>query len=194
MYCQHCGHSIRTSAKFCNRCGSKVKQRFGPGDPNAQRSRPREKRPQAPPPPAVPPSVQRAGEGATGPPPFAQHSWPGAENVIIMPVVASPVPAQPAPTQELPKPPPAREVDDGEMLTRFDLHKPATTGSSRAPDTGEIERAAAERARRVEEYKPFFTQVGTAVTNRQHNRVIMVVPLLLIVSLLLFLFAYIASK
>jgi len=42
--------------------------------------------------------------------------------------------------------------------------------------------------------KPFFTQVGTAVSNRQHNRLVMVVPILLLVVVLLFVFAYIASK
>lgn len=106
-----------------------------------------------------------------------------------------PAPTQPAPTQEAPVVHSVRRHDESdEMLTRFDLQRPATTGPNRAPNTADLKRAAAERARREEAYKPFFTQVGTAVTNRQHNRVIMVVPLLLVVSLLLFLFAYIASK
>lgn len=110
------------------------------------------------------------------------------------PAPTQPAPAQPAPTQEVPVHAVRGYDESDEMLTRLDLQRPVTTGPNRAPNTADLKRAAAERARRQEAYKPFFTQVGTAVTNRQHNRVIMVVPLLLVVSLLLFLFAYIASK
>jgi hypothetical protein len=115
-----------------------------------------------------------------------------------MPVVARPRPAhavpappavhQPAPTQEF------VPLKHAEPTDPLDSHRPVATGSHQAVDTGEISEAVAEKARRQEEYKPFFTQIGPAVTNRQHNRVVMVVPLLLIVSVLLFLFAYIASK
>lgn len=111
------------------------------------------------------------------------------------PAPTQPAPTQPAPTREVPVVHSVRRNDESdEMLTRFDLQRPVTTGSNRAQNTADLKSAAAERARREEAYKPFFTQVGTAVTNRQHNRVILVVPLLLVVSLLLFLFAYIASK
>ena len=105
-----------------------------------------------------------------------------------MPVVGRPRPAppppvvhQPAPTKELVNP-------EGVAPDRSQI-----TGEHAAVETGEIRDPSTAKASK-EEYKPFFTQIGPAVTNRQHNRVVMVVPLLLIVSVLLFLFAYIASK
>jgi hypothetical protein len=119
--------------------------------------------------------------------------------VVVRPRPAQALPIQPAlhqpatthdlsPTQDLSSLTP---VEGGETS---DIHHPVVTGSHLAAETGDMSDALAARARREAEYKPFFTQIGPAVTNRQHNRVVMVVPLLLIVSLLLFLFAYIASK
>lgn len=115
-----------------------------------------------------------------------------------MPVVALPRPAQAVPSSPpANQPAPTKEfvpVKHAEPTDPLGAHRSVATGSQQALDTGEIGEALAERARLEEEYKPFFTQIGPAVTNRQHNRVVMVVPLLLIVALLLFLFAYIASK
>ena len=119
---------------------------------------------------------------------------------VAPPMVPEPAPTQaasrePAPTHELPSPRPSQQpADTDELPTRQDIQGPVITGSQKAADTGDINDAFAQRARREQEYKPFFTQVGPAVPNRQHKRVVMVVPLLLIVSILLFLFAYIASK
>ncbi|MEP7271656.1 MAG: hypothetical protein ABI882_09120 [Acidobacteriota bacterium] len=112
--------------------------------------------------------------------------------MIVMPVVPRPeLPQLPETTRKRSVP----DTDDPqEMLTRYDIPRPLTTGPTRVPDTGEIQRTVTDRKARQNEYKPFFTQLGDAVPNRQHNRVVMVVPLLLIVSVLLFLFAYIASK
>lgn len=110
------------------------------------------------------------------------------------------------PTQAAPPPP--RTVlsteTPGNMRVRFDLMKPDTSDVEHAPSTGQINSApdtqpAVERPplpqRRNEEMKPFFTQVSDAATpNRQHNRLILVVPLLLLVAALLFVFAYIAAR
>lgn len=205
MFCQQCGRKIRASAKFCNGCGNRVKQRFGEGVAPASASSATVPPPVAPPPPPrrtpadrpADSASRRKSEGAKKSA-FAENSWPGAEEVTVIPVVALPRPAQavqtpptvhqPAPTQEF------IPVKHGEPTDPLGAHSALATGSHQAVETGEINEALAEKARREEEYKPFFTQIGPAVTNRQHNRVVMVVPLLLIVSLLLFLFAYIASK
>jgi hypothetical protein len=47
---------------------------------------------------------------------------------------------------------------------------------------------------REPEVKPFFTQALTADKNPQHRRLVTVVPLLLLVVILLFIFAYIAGR
>jgi len=136
---------------------------------------------------------------------FAQNSWPGAEEVTVIPAVALPMVPEPSPTQAAAiEPAPTQELaplrsgqrpaDTHELPKQQEIPGSVITGSHKAAETGEINDAFAQRARREQEYKPFFTQVGTAVPNRQHKRVVMVVPLLLIVSILLFLFAYIASK
>ena len=65
------------------------------------------------------------------------------------------------------------------------------TDKNRAPATSEIQ---ADQLNGDADYKPFFTVVGHAVPNRQHGRLVLVVPLLLLVVILLFVFAYIASK
>jgi len=49
-------------------------------------------------------------------------------------------------------------------------------------------------AQREPEAKPFFTQALTNDKNLQHKRLVTVVPLLLLVVILLFIFAYIAGR
>lgn len=88
----------------------------------------------------------------------------------------------------------ADDQEKEEMFARFDLQKPLTTSATRAPESSEVKSRKPQRSRREAEYKPFFTQIGKAIPNKQHNRVVMIVPLLLVVALLLFVFAYVASK
>jgi hypothetical protein len=90
--------------------------------------------------------------------------------------------------------PPPQEGRKDEMRARLDLKKPLTADAHQLPQAAGIDGAPPEPWRLESEYKPFFTQVGTAIPNRQHNRLVMVVPLLLLVIILLFVFAYIASK
>ena len=151
MYCQECGSEIRVHAKFCNSCGTQVRQRFGPPAASQVTT--------VPPPPEPPPPNQ----------PLSAHSWPNAEDAIVMPVIGGGRPRE-------------------EMPTRRDVPAPGiSTDKNRVPpQTG--------RMNGSRDLKPFFTQVGTAVSNRQHNRLVMVVPILLLVVVLLFIFAYIASK
>ena len=66
-----------------------------------------------------------------------------------------------------------------------------STEKNRAPETTQIK---TDLLNGEADYKPFFTVVGHAVPNRQHGRLVLVVPLLLLVVILLFIFAYIASK
>ena len=89
---------------------------------------------------------------------------------------------------------PPKEERKDEMRARLDLKKPLTADAQPIPEAAGIDGVAPERWRLEGEYKPFFTQVGKAVPNRQHHRLVMVVPLLLLVAILLFIFAYFASK
>lgn len=91
-----------------------------------------------------------------------------------------------------PHPSPKDDHKD-EMRARLDLKKPLTA-DAQAPQTPGIDSAPPERWRHEPEYKPFFTQVGKAIPNRQHHRLVMVVPILLLLVILLFIFAYIATK
>ena len=91
-------------------------------------------------------------------------------------------------------PPPPKDNRRDEMRARLDLKKPLTADAHQAPQPAGIDGASPEPWRPEAEYKPFFTQVGNAIPNRQHHRLVMVVPLLLLVAILLFVFAYIASK
>lgn len=105
-----------------------------------------------------------------------------------MPVVGRNTPREPS--NPLPQ-----AVGNTAELPQFELDESATTtAESQAVETGEIDTGTVDVWQREREHKPFFTQIGTAVENKQHNRVVMVVPLLLIVSLLLIIFAYVASK
>lgn len=105
-----------------------------------------------------------------------------------MPVVGRNAPREPS--NPLPQ-----VVGNAAELAQFELDESATTTAEHQPaETGEIDTHAVDVWQQQREHKPFFTQIGTTVENKQHNRVVMVVPLLLIVSLLLIIFAYVASK
>jgi hypothetical protein len=84
--------------------------------------------------------------------------------------------------------PPSRDIPAPKLI----IHAPSiTTDKNRAPETSEVQ---VDQLNGDADYKPFFTVVGNAVPNRQHGRLVLVVPLLLLVVILLFVFAYIASK
>ncbi len=59
---------------------------------------------------------------------------------------------------------------------------------------GETEWLETGLLQRESEAKPFFTQVLDPGSNRQHKRLVAIVPLLLLAVILLFIFAYIAAK
>ncbi len=110
--------------------------------------------------------------------PLSAHAWPRAEEAIVMPAVGNKRSSNP--------------LSSDDSAPRVAIPVPGiTTDKNRAPDTSEIQ---SDRMNGGAEYKPFFTVVGKAVPNRQHGRLVMVVPILLIVIILLFVFAYIASK
>ena len=51
-----------------------------------------------------------------------------------------------------------------------------------------------EMLRRESESKPFFTQSLSGVANRQHRRLVAIVPLFILIVILVFVFAYIAAR
>jgi hypothetical protein len=195
MFCQECGAQIRAHAKFCNQCGKEVRQRFGEID-----RQPTVALPLLPPPPKL---------GNTTPPappptnqPLSKHSWPGAEDAIVMPALEKQSSERKTSAGTSPFP-----NDTGEQnQVRFDMMKPDTSDVQHAPNTGEINSStptyrpseaalsAPPSVRYDAELKPFFTQVVTAIPNQHHNRLILVVPLLLLVAILLLIFAYIAAR
>lgn len=95
------------------------------------------------------------------------------------------------------------------MKVRFDLMKPDTSDAEHVPNTGQINSAgdpitparstiapvqSAQPPRQDANMAPFFTQVVTTVPNRQHSRLILIVPLLLLLAVLLLVLAYIVNK
>lgn len=232
MYCQECGAQIRSHAKFCNRCGTEVRQRFGrendrTGDftplPPPPPLRPaKESNPKAnPKPPAVPPPTDRQ--------PLSRHAWSGAEEAIVMPAISRKPEDKKSEDPNLAdrKSPDNRPLDKRtterslpgsaplpadtaeRMKVRFDLMKPDTSDAEHVPNTGQINSAgdpitparsaiapvqSAQPPRQDPNMAPFFTQVVTTVPNRQHSRVILIVPLLLLVAVLLLVLAYIVNK
>jgi hypothetical protein len=122
-------------------CGSEVKQRF---------------------PPRTEVLEPQAGAKSNGS--LSEKSWPGAEETIIIPIVAgdpqkevAAAQASAAVSAPQPKPKPKPQI----VPPRPNLSAP----------------------------KPFFTEVMPAIENRQHRRLVFVVPVLLIIFIILLVFA-----
>jgi hypothetical protein len=67
---------------------------------------------------------------------------------------------------------------------------PAKAQASRVPAT----RPPTKVLPREPARQAFFTQVAPAVSNRRHNRLMIVVPVLLLVFILVLVLAYVANK
>lgn len=165
--------------------------------------------------PAVPPPTDRQ--------PLSKHSWSRAEDAIVMPAIGKnakqnaedgksgekKAPEKKPGDKPLPGSAPLPADTSERMKVRFDLMKPDTSDAENAPNTGQINSAGdpivappkpaaaahvAPIPRQDPNLAPFFTQVGTAIPNRQHTRLILAVPLLLVVAVLLLVLAYIVNK
>ena len=159
---------------YCQECGTEIRVNAKFCNSCGTQVRQRFGNAVVPPPPQPPPPPPELPVNQ----PLSVHAWPNAEEAIVMPAIGGGRPRK------------------DEMPTRLDLSAPGiSTDKNRAPQTNEMK--ASELPARLRngsnDHKPFFTQVGTAVSNRQHNRLVMVVPFLLLVVILLFVFAYVAS-
>ncbi len=70
----------------------------------------------------------------------------------------------------------------------------AQTLRKTVPLRGEVNQSSTEDLRRQSEAQPFFTQETEAGPNRQHIRMIALVPVLLLLVILLFVFAFVAAR
>lgn len=175
MFCRKCGSELRSDARFCNRCGVPIPSRPGQSELNRRSTvdLPRD---------GTPLRNNTGYQDATTdrlPPPFS----------------APPAP----PLNRRPKRLESEILSlDGsrkEARTRNDLSshaKPARTNTMVGNPIATT--PISLPARREPEAKPFFTQALTNDKNLQHRRLVTVVPLLLLVVILLFVFAYIAGR
>jgi hypothetical protein len=182
MFCQECGRQMRDSARFCNKCGTPVRQRFGGFWP--------------------PPETETAAPQGSQPPqvsdkPPPKNSWPRVEDTLVMPMVGKPA-AEPESADQEPAPRAPRK-DRNERATLFEPPPPKAPKApapeapdenpptaSRRPPTSALQRDAAR--------KPFFTQVAPALSNRQHSRLVLIVPVLVLIFIGVLVLAYIAAK
>ncbi|HZS08278.1 MAG TPA: zinc ribbon domain-containing protein [Blastocatellia bacterium] len=176
MFCQECGKQIRDTARFCNGCGSLVRQRF-----NA-----------APPPPAPQP-VEEKRAASPRPDDFSttvEIRDPSGDHTAVVPVV---------PGESV------RARNRAEQRTLFEPSS-AEASRTRPPqpalrhDHSGVEasknlppRKAAVAARDGNS-KAFFTRAFPATVNPRHNHLVIVTSLLLLGFVLLLLLFYFAAK
>jgi zinc ribbon protein len=174
MFCRKCGSEIRSDARFCNRCGVPIPNRPGQGEYNRRQTidLPRDETP-----------LRNTGfKPAQGP----------TDRLPPPPLKAPPVP----PVNRRPKKPDLEPRRAG-ARTQNDLPslmKPARSNTVIRNQLATTPISLPSPPMREPEAKPFFTQALTADKNPQHKRLVTVVPLLLLVVILLFVFAYIAGR
>jgi hypothetical protein len=164
------------ASMFCQQCGSSIRAtaRFC----NMCGSEVRQRFSPAPSSEVEQPKVRTKSNGALS------DSWTGAEETIIIPIVpGGPI----VPGASL------VEASSGAKKEAATA-KPAVAASAPLPKP----KPPAPRPN-LSAPKPFFTEVMPAIQNRQHRRLVLVVPVLLIVFIILLVFAilvlpYIVAK
>ena len=180
MYCQQCGAQLRQTARFCNKCGVKVRQRFSGVEPPPRS----ESAPEAGKLPALAGSDQPAPQ-----------AWAPIEQTLIMPVVGQPMLG--APPSEPPGEPEEKRLAaaaQAERPTVFEPPAPAPPKAHAEASPPAPRRWSTAAWRRDAARKPVFTQVMPAASNRQHNRLMIVVPFLLLIFIGVLVLAYVAAK
>jgi hypothetical protein len=186
MFCRKCGYELRPEARFCRRCGVPVVNRPARDEINPRRTvnLPRDETP-----------LRNTGfplQGQNERPTILELGPPG------QPRNAPPAP----PANRRPKKSDRNIAPDiapngGWMSTRAQRELPPLPQTARAKTVVGKQLATTPISMPMErepEAKPFFTQALTADKNPQHRRLITVVPLLLLVVIVLFIFAYIAGR
>jgi zinc ribbon protein len=172
MFCRKCGSEIRNDARFCNRCGVPIPNRPGPGEYNRRTiDLPRDETP-----------LRNTGFRAPD----------QTDRLPAPPAKAPPVP----PVNRRAKKSDAdqRRADAHTQNDLPSLMKPARSNTVIRNQLATTPISLPSPPTREPEAKPFFTQALTADKNLQHKRLVTVVPLLLLVVILLFVFAYIAGR
>jgi len=184
MYCQQCGREIRQSARFCNKCGAEVKERFPESKPPAR-------------------SESSPDTGSLTPPvsfkkPAPQQSWLPVEETLIMPIVGKPGLDDPrAGKTEAERP--ASGGTQAERRTIFESSAPKPAPPPKPKGDGAPSRPQAppqgkKSSPRDFARKPVFTEFMPAASNRQHDRLLIVIPILVLIFIGVIVLAYIANK
>jgi hypothetical protein len=174
MYCQNCGTELRSEARFCRGCGAQVearkKQRSS--KPRLTVALPRE----------APPVRQSDTESG-------QQSAPAqAEDSLIVPIAEKPPDRSSA--QKTPEP--ESEIVALTPQPHSELPQFVATSRVKRNIRERVEPPAFGVSRRQAESKPLIEHVLGSDPEVQQKRLIAIVPLVLLVVILLFVFAYYA--
>jgi hypothetical protein len=175
MFCQNCGTELRKGSRFCRSCGEPVGNRpkRSSANPRLTVALPREQ-----------PPLRHADSQSNSKPVEREK-----EDSLILPILDKP--SETKQNQE--------QQPDSEIVR---LSPPASVELPQLIQTSRVKRQLKEKVappitaltRRTSEIKPLLEQVLGADPEIQQRRLIAIVPLLLLVVILLFVFAYFAAK
>jgi hypothetical protein len=175
MFCGICGTEIRPQARFCRSCGAPIQDR--PHQPNRNlRVAPREN---------LPPVIAQ-------PPNEPVRELKQDEEFLILPITEKITENRddywnrPA---EQPKREPKPEIVSFDPRSMIDM-SPLLQKTPRKNDNPRKKRVVISEA----DAKPFFTRALKGEPNRHHQRLIGIVPVLMLVVIILFVFAYMAAR
>ncbi|MCI0665620.1 MAG: zinc ribbon domain-containing protein [Acidobacteria bacterium] len=176
MFCGRCGTEIRPHARFCRSCGAQVQERQRPRQPNLN--------PRLPPGQNLPPLAH--------PPREPVRELKQDEEFLILPItekiseirddysVRESEHAKREPKPEIVSFDPRSIIDMTPLL-----RKPGRKNNNARRNKVVLSESDA---------KPFFTRALKGEPNRHHQRLIGIVPVLMLVVIILFVFAYMAAR
>ncbi len=172
MYCQKCGIEVRFEARFCRGCGEPVEARKKQREskPRLTVALPREESP------------PHDADSQSG-----QSRTPGQiEASLILPIKDN----SPDSNSGQKTPEPDAEIIALTPRPQSELPQLIATARVKRNIKEKVPPPMTGLSRPQEEVKPFFEQVWGADPESQQKRLIAVVPLVLLVVILLFVFAY----
>jgi len=174
MFCGICGIEIRPQARFCRSCGAPIQER--PHQPNLH--------PRFPPRNNLPPIAQ--------PPREPVRELKQDEEFLILPI-----------TEEITEKRDDYSVREADYAKRepkpeivsFDPRSIIDMSPLLQKPARKNDKAKKNRIVLGDSYaKPFFTRALKGEPNRHHQRLIGIVPVLMLVVIILFVFAYMAAR